>query len=64
MWSRVTLRVKTTAGIETGDHTALCVCDGLHQQLERGCGLGGLCIRVPATGQTGIQEQLLRRTSV
>jgi len=41
-----------------------CVRDGPHQQLEQGCSLRGSYAQVPATGETGIQGQLLSRWSV
>lgn len=50
---------------------ALCLCgcvcmhtdwwDGLHWQLEQGCKLRGLYVQLSATGDTGIQGQLLGR---
>lgn len=33
------------------------------EQLERGCSVAGLCLHVPATGETGAQGHLLGRLS-
>lgn len=35
--------------------TCVFVCDGLHQQLEWGCGLGGSYVHVPASGESGME---------
>ena len=41
-------------------HTGMCICvcvrNGLYQQRERGCGLKGLYVCVPATEETGIWD--------
>lgn len=36
--------------------------DSTYQHLEQGCGLGGLRIQKPATGETGIQEPAAGQT--
>lgn len=39
-------------------------CDGLYQQWKQGCSLGSTYVQVWATGETGIQRQLLGRLCV
>ena len=45
-----------------GVHVSESRC--LYQQLEWGCGLGGLYAQVPASGETGIPGHLLGRLDV
>lgn len=49
-------------------HPFVCVCvymqGCLYLQLKWGCDPGGSYVHVPATGETGIQGQLLSRVTV
>lgn len=44
--------------------SCVCFCNGLYQQQEWDCSLGGLTVQVPEAGETGVHEHLLCRQSV